>query len=84
MPYPKPDFGPQPVLAVNKVVEVSNKKLTEYANAWIKTVLPDRAVIRRKFEELVWMVSVIYGVGGWAGRAQGGDKKGNFNADFFK
>ena len=84
MPYSTAQLGPQPGLAFFKVIDVAAGKLGEYADAWIKTLVPDRAVLRRKFEELAWMVSVIYGIGGWAGREKGGDEKGEFNGDFFK
>lgn len=75
--------GGNPAVAVEKVVEVATEKIAAHADAWMQTVLPQRTVIRRKFEELIWMNAVIYGVGGWAGRAQGKDTKGAFAADFF-
>ncbi|EKM48961.1 uncharacterized protein PHACADRAFT_265953 [Phanerochaete carnosa HHB-10118-sp] len=64
------------------VVSQADGKLLKYAEEWSKTVIPDRDVLKRKFEELVWMNTVIYGVGGWGGRALGGDEKGKFNGDF--
>lgn len=50
----------------------------------MKTVVPERAVIRRKFEELVWMNVIIYAVGGWAGREHMKGEKAAFNADFIQ
>lgn len=69
--------------SVDRVVRVGGAKLSEYASEWMKTVTPDRDVLRRKFEELVWMNTVVYGVGGWAARAQSADDKKQFNGDFF-
>lgn len=66
------------------VVGHADKKILKYAEEWNRTVVPDRDVLKRKYEELVWMNTVIYGVGGWAGRAQGEDKRGKFNGDFFR
>ncbi|EKM51648.1 uncharacterized protein PHACADRAFT_212279 [Phanerochaete carnosa HHB-10118-sp] len=60
----------------------ADNKLLKYSEEWTETVVPDRDVLKRKFEELVWMNTVIYGVGGWAGRALGEDEKGKFNGDF--
>ena len=84
MPYSTAVLGPQPGLAFFKVLDVATERLEKYADAWLQTLVPDRAVLRPKFEELAWMVTLMYGVGGWAGRDKGGDEKGEFNADFFK
>lgn len=69
--------------SANLVVDHAGPKLLEYIEQWTKTVIPERDVLRRKFEEVVWMNTIIYGVGGWGGRKQGEDKQERFNADFF-
>ncbi|EKM48588.1 uncharacterized protein PHACADRAFT_266276 [Phanerochaete carnosa HHB-10118-sp] len=63
------------------ILSQADGKLSKYCDEWSKTVIPDRDVLKRKFEELVWMNTVVYGVGGWEGRALGEDSKGKFNAD---
>ena len=72
-----------PAGALDKVVEVATGKIAEYAQVWMKTVVPERDVLRRKFEELVWMNTVLYAVSGLAGKEIGQDDKKAFNADFF-
>ena len=79
LPLPRERAGS----TVNVVVNSVGTKLLEYAGQWTKGVVPERDVLNRKYEELVWMNSVIYGVGGWGGRTLGEDKQQRFNADFF-
>ncbi|EKM51649.1 uncharacterized protein PHACADRAFT_261904 [Phanerochaete carnosa HHB-10118-sp] len=69
--------------SVDLVVDHAGAKLMEYAEQWTKTVRPERNVLVRKFEEIVWVNTVVYGVGGWGGRSLGGDEQERFNADFF-
>ena len=67
--------------AIERTVRLAGAKLVEYASQW--TVGSTLEEIEAKFEEVAWMNSVIYAVGGWAGRKVSEDDKGEFNADFF-
>ncbi|GJE93605.1 questin oxidase family protein [Phanerochaete sordida] len=69
--------------SVNRVVRLGGAKLIEYLQSWFDTVTEDSAVLRAKFEEVVWVNNVVYAVGGWAGREKGEDDKKEFNGDFF-
>lgn len=69
--------------SVDRVVRIGGQKLVEYTGAWMKSVTPDKDVLRKKFEEVVWMNAIAYGVGGYAGRNQGEDENKEFNGDFF-
>ncbi|EKM51237.1 uncharacterized protein PHACADRAFT_263270 [Phanerochaete carnosa HHB-10118-sp] len=69
--------------SVDRVVRVGGTNLVEYLTSWFGTVNEDAATLRAKFEEVVWMNTVVYGVGGWAGRELGEDENKEFNGDFF-
>ncbi|TFK19240.1 hypothetical protein FA15DRAFT_674620 [Coprinopsis marcescibilis] len=62
-------------------------RLLKFADLWkldADKLGKDEKYLHGKIEELVWMVTVMYGVGGWTGRGQeqdGSDE--HFNADFF-
>lgn len=64
--------------AIERVVRLAGSKIVKYASEW--TV---NTSIEAKLEEVVWANSVVYAVGGWAGRTQGEDDKHEFNGDFF-
>ncbi|KAL0948373.1 hypothetical protein HGRIS_010955 [Hohenbuehelia grisea] len=70
------DFKPQSFLHLfDDMVNIHGDTLVEYANQWnLDFTTPD--TVDKKFEELVWAVSVMYGIGGW------NEGKG-FQADFF-
>lgn len=67
--------------AIERVVRLAGSKIAKYASEW--TVGTTKDAFEAKFEEIVWMNTVIYAVGGWAGRALGEDEKHAFNGDFF-
>lgn len=67
--------------AIERVVRLAGSKIAKYASEW--TVGTTKDEFETKFEEIVWMNTVIYAVGGWAGRKQGEDEKFAFNGDFF-
>ena len=67
--------------ALERTVRLGGEKLVSLAKVW--TVKPDVQDLEAKLEEVVWVNTVIYGVGGWGGRRMGEDEKGEFNADFF-
>lgn len=71
--------------SVDRVVRVAGEKLLKYVDEWTAALVTDTSseLLTQKFEEVVWMNTVIYAVGGWAGRKQGEDEKGAFNSDFF-
>jgi hypothetical protein len=69
--------------AVDRVVRVGGAHLEAYLAEWFGGVRPERNVLRAKYEEVAWMNTVVYAIGGWAGRAAGSDEKGKFNGDFF-
>lgn len=69
--------------SVNRVVRIAGEKIAEHAEAWMKSVVPDKNVLKKKFEEVAWMNAVIYGVGGYAGRNCCADEHKEFNGDFF-
>lgn len=69
--------------SVNRVVRIGGQKLVDYTSAWMKSVTPDKDVLRKKFEEVAWMNAIVYGVGGYAGRNYGDDENKEFNGDFF-
>lgn len=64
-------------------MEQGGAKLVGYILEWTKTVSAEPEVLKRKFEEVVWMNTVVYAVGGWAGRDEGDDEHKKFNGDFF-
>ncbi|KAI0085244.1 hypothetical protein BDY19DRAFT_1050723 [Irpex rosettiformis] len=66
------------------VARIADVKLLGYIEQWTQDLGANVSVeiLRAKFEELVWMNTLIYGVAGWGGRAQGTDEKKQFNADF--
>lgn len=69
--------------SLERVVEQGGAKLVSYITEWTKTASLDPEVLKRKFEEVAWMNTVVYAVGGWAGRDQSGDEYKRFSADFF-
>ena len=84
-----PEFSPEALKlepgmgfgSMGKVVEEKASKLYAFLDEW--TVEPNQEDIDRKIEELVWMNTVIYAVGGWGDRKYSGDPKKEFNGDFF-
>ncbi|GJE99831.1 hypothetical protein PsYK624_161040 [Phanerochaete sordida] len=68
---------------IDLVVERGGPKLLEYIDEWAKTVVPDASVLKKKFEEIIWMNTVIYAVAGWGGRKKCDDETHRFNGDFF-
>ena len=67
--------------SVARVVAVCKDKLFKFFEEW--TVGHTREDLDKKFEELLWMNTVIYGIGGWGGRAGSKDPAKEFNGDFF-
>ena len=60
-------------------VKMHAKVLGEYVNQW--GILP-HTDLQKKMEEVVWVVCVLYGVGGWTdAKLRRGEH--DFNADFF-
>ena len=75
---------PQSESAFEYVNKDVGKSLDELAGEWAAELDGEGAtlaVIDKKIEELVWMNTIIFGVGGWGGREKGEFKE--FNADFF-
>lgn len=61
-------------------VKMHAKALEEYVNQW--DISPNSTELQNKMEEIVWVVCVLYGIGGWTdGKLRHGEH--NFNADFF-
>ncbi|KAI0085240.1 hypothetical protein BDY19DRAFT_896974 [Irpex rosettiformis] len=72
--------------SIGRVIRVAGKRLLTYAEEWTSILTGDHVTtefLSGKYEEVVWMNTVIYATGGWAGRNQGEDKNKAFNADFF-
>ncbi|EKM48982.1 uncharacterized protein PHACADRAFT_202161 [Phanerochaete carnosa HHB-10118-sp] len=69
--------------SMDHVVRIGGTILVEYLTSWFGTVNEDAATLRAKFEEMVWMNTVIYAVAGWAKRELGEDETKEFNGDFF-
>ena len=69
--------------SIDRVVRLGGSRLVEYLHEWFAGVSADRDVLKEKFEEIVWMNTLVYVVGGWAGRKEGGDEAKEFNGDFF-
>jgi hypothetical protein len=60
-------------------VKMHAKALGEYVNQW--GISPDTD-LHKNMEEIVWVVCVLYGVGGWTdGKPR--HEEHDFNADFF-
>lgn len=55
--------------------------IKKYANLW-EVNGEDEEEVKEKIEELAWVVSLIYGVGGWS-EGRDGKTGGEFVADFF-
>lgn len=67
----------------DQIIAAGDGSLMKYVNEWAAELShPTPETLRTKFEEIVWMNTVIYGVGGWAGRRQSADEHEHFNADF--
>lgn len=65
-------------------IEKYGNRIAGHVHAWTVNVLElseGDEELNRKIEEVAWVVCIIYGVGGWTGRA--GGSGGQFNADFF-
>ncbi|THH26455.1 hypothetical protein EUX98_g7731 [Antrodiella citrinella] len=56
-------------------------KLLKYVDEW--TIGTSQEELDKKIEELIWMSTVIYAVGGWGGRNLSEDESKEFNGDFF-
>ena len=67
--------------SVQRVARVVGDKLVGFLNEW--TVSTEVEDLEKKLEELFWMNTLIYSVGGWGGREQGDDENKEFNGDFF-
>jgi len=68
----KPDFATNFVNDINKSL---GPKILKYAEQWTLDT-SDAKDVERKIEELIWMNTLNYGVGGW-------HKVNGFKADFF-
>ncbi|KAH8102203.1 hypothetical protein BXZ70DRAFT_906177 [Cristinia sonorae] len=73
--------APEGENSVAKVIAAGKDKLQNILDEW--TIAPTREDLDKKIEELIWMNTVIYGVGGWGGRALSKDPSKEFNGDFF-
>lgn len=72
--------------SVGRVIRVAGEKLLKYADEWTSAITSENVtteVLGDKFEEVAWMNTVVYAIGGWAGRKQGEDENNVFNGDFF-
>lgn len=67
--------------AIQRVARVVGDKLVGFLNEW--TVSTDVKDLEEKLEEVIWMNTLVYSVGGWGGREQGDDENKEFNGDFF-
>ncbi|CAL1702702.1 unnamed protein product [Somion occarium] len=75
---PVPFDGDEELL--ERVVRIGGDKLLGLLNEW--QVEPNQQDLEKKVEELIWMNTAIYVMGGWAFRKQGSDEKKEFNANF--
>lgn len=71
---------------VDRIGRIAGEQLLAYTAEWWKglessAITPE--LLSEKFEELAWMNTIIYAVGGWAVRKQCQDERGAFSADFF-
>lgn len=66
------------------ITRIAGDSLLKYVEQWTIDLNANASaeVFKAKFEELVWMNTLIYGVAGWAGRAQSWDENKEFNGDF--
>ena len=72
--------------SIGRVIRVAGEKLLNYAEEWTSALGGENittSLLSEKFEEVTWMNTVVYTIGGWAGREQGEDEKKAFNGDFF-
>jgi hypothetical protein len=78
VPFEHPEFF------TDTVSRVAGDKLLKYIDEWSQDLNGSTSVelMNTKLEEVIWMNSVVYGIAGWACRAQGKDSKKEFNADF--
>ncbi|KAI0681969.1 hypothetical protein BC835DRAFT_1301004, partial [Cytidiella melzeri] len=74
-----------PEIVTDLVVRVAGAQLLENCEDWARDLSAGTSakLLRAKFEEVAWMNTVIYGVGGWGGKAHSADEKKEFNGDFF-
>ena len=76
---PPPTDGEEDT-SLERVLHLRGEQLVEVMKEW--TVDGTNAQeVQSKIEELFWTNSIIYGVGGWGGRAY--SKTGKFKGDFF-
>ncbi len=74
-----PGGGPGKLL--DRTIHLAGTKIAEYANQWTAgNTVED---LEAKFAEITWMNTVVYTIGGWAGRESSGPNGAAFNADFF-
>lgn len=79
LPIPDIERGKDNI--VERTVRLGGEAIVKYASEW--TVPEDTKEMQEKFEEVYWMNTLVYAVGGKAGMKQSGDEKRPFNADFF-
>jgi hypothetical protein len=69
----------------NSIIKKYGNGIAKHVRAWTINVSKlsegDSEELNRKIEEVVWVICVLYGIGGWTG-GEGGSG-GRFNADFF-
>jgi hypothetical protein len=61
--------------SITSISQSHGKRILEYAELWTLDT-SDAKDVEHKIEELIWMNTLIYGIGGWS-------KTGGFKADFF-
>ena len=84
-----PDFAPSAIglpvpegqNSIERIATTRKDKLLKLLEEW--TVGSTREDIDKKIEEVLWMNAVVYGVGGWGGRALSKQSSKEFNGDFF-
>jgi hypothetical protein len=60
---------------ITAISQSHGKRILEYAELWTLDT-SDAKDVEHKIEELIWMNTIIYGIGGWS-------KTGDFKPDFF-
>ena len=68
----------------NATIKKNGNGIAEHVRAWTINVAKlgeGDEELNRKIEEVAWVICIVYGIGGWTGRA--GGSGGQFNADFF-
>lgn len=72
--------------SIGRVIRVAGEKLLKYAEGWTSALDGEKittSLLSEKFEEVAWMNTIVYAIGGWASREQSEDEKKAFNGDFF-